>query len=128
MPSSTTPGLQTQTLRLSFGNDLGDYAGSMASRVNSAMANLHQIQISVSCAKKKADFADLHQIQISVSCAKKKADFADLHQIQISVSCAKNKADFAGEAFSEARYSEPNDGIFETKSKAVSLTRGDDSR
>ena len=89
LPSSTTPGLQTQTLRLSFGNDLGDYAGSMASRVNSAMANLHQIQISVSCAKKKADFA--------------------------------------GETFSEARYFETN-GIFETKSKAVSLTRGDDSR
>ena len=53
---------------------------------------------------------------------------ADLHQIQISVSCAKKKADFAGKAFSEARYSETNDGIFETKSKAVSLTRGDDSR
>ena len=84
-------------------------------------ADLHQIQISVSCAKKKADFADLHQIQISVSCAKKKAEFADLHQIQISVSCAKNKADFAGEAFSEARYSEPNDG-------AVSPTHGDDNR
>ena len=109
LPSSTTPGLQTQTSRFSFGNDLGDYAESMATRVNSAMANVHQIQISVSCAKKKADFADLHQIQITVSCAKKKADFA-------------------GEAFSEARYSEPNDGIFKTKSKAVSLTHGDDSR
>ena len=31
LPSSTTPGLQRpHPLRLSFGNDLGDYASSMA--------------------------------------------------------------------------------------------------
>ncbi len=65
--------------------------------------------------------ANLAWNQISVSCAKKTADFAYLHQIQISGFCAKNKADFAGKAFGQARYSESNDGILETKSKAVSL-------